>query len=221
MRLYHIFKRGIDVIVSLIGIIVLIPVFLVIVLWVKSSSRGPAVYKHTRIGKDGKPFKIYKFRSMVVGAREMQNKGVPDDKLITFAGRFLRRSFLDETTQLFNVLKGEMSLIGPRPKDVEVFENLIKDDKKWKDIVKIKPGVTSLESVADYLSARGRMKFEKHFKGLLKKDDYNEKRDNYRKYYKHIYFLDKYYMDNESLFFDIKVLYFTFLLMMRRIFSKG
>lgn len=219
MRFYHVFKRFGDIVIALVGLIILIPLFILISIWVKSSSKGPAVYNHTRIGKNKVPFTIYKFRSMVVGARELQKKGVPDKKLITFAGRFLRRSFFDETLQLLNLLKGDISLVGPRPKDKERFEELVKKNKRWNDIVKIRPGITSLESVADYLSTKGRIKFEKHFKGLLSKDNYLKGKDT--DFSKHIYILDLYYVNNESLFFDLKIVFFTFLLMIKRIFSSN
>ena len=216
MKIYHIIKRSLDIIVSFIGITALMPVFIIISIWIKSTSKGPIIYEHTRIGKDGIPFKIYKFRTMIVGARDLQQKGFPEEKLITSAGKFLRKSFLDETAQLLNILKGDMSLVGPRPKDVETFKELLNEDPAWKDIVKIKPGLTSLESVADYLSGIGRINFEKHFKGLLSKDDYDEHKSGGGKYYRHVLLLDDYYIKNRSLTFDIKIIMFTMLLMIRR-----
>ena len=220
MKLYPLIKRAIEIIVSVIFMTILIPLYIIIAIWIKSTSKGPIVYKHTRIGKDGIPFEIYKFRTMIVGARDLQQKGVPEEKLITSAGKFLRKSFLDETPQLFNILKGDMSLVGPRPKDTETFEELIKEDPEWKDVIKTKPGLTSLESVADYLSGTGRINFEKHFKGLLSKDDYDEHKSKSGKYYQHVLLLDNYYIKNESPTFDLKIIMFTIMLMLKRVCPK-
>jgi len=207
MRNYHIFKRIIDILISLIGILVLSPLFLVLAIWIKLTSKGPVVYKHTRIGKDGKPFEIYKFRSMFVGARNLQKERIRREEVITSSGRFIRKTFLDELLQLFNVLKGDMSLVGPRPFDRENFR------KKYKNIFKIKPGITSLESVADYLSEQERVDFEKHFKDLLEKDVYKD-------FDKHRFLLDLYYVKNESFLLDINIIIHTIFLVIKRIFSK-
>ena len=129
-----VFKRVSDVLLALAGIIVLSPLLIVVAAAVKIDSRGPVLFKHIRIGKDGKPFMFYKFRSMYVGAdadkkREEQLRRfiqegagvesgttkIVDDSKITRVGRLIRRSSIDEMPQLFNVIKGDMSLIGPRP----------------------------------------------------------------------------------------------------------
>ncbi len=209
MRAYHILKRIGDIVVSLIGIIALIPLFILIAVWIKFTSKGPVIYTHLRLGKNEKLFKLYKFRTMITGAREMENKGVSKERLITSAGRFLRRTFLDETLQLFNLLKGDISLVGPRPLDKEVFDELTKRDKKWENIVKIKPGLTSLESVADYLPQKEKIKFEESFKNLLDKDVQN--------FYEHRYVLDSYYISRESFILDVKLIFYTFLLVVKRI----
>lgn len=110
-------KRVLDVIFSIIGIIVLSPLLLIVSILIKLTSKGPAIFKQQRIGKDGKVFNIYKFRSMVVGAEKMgtgvySKKG---DSRVTKIGKFIRITSIDELPQLFNILKGEMSFIGPRP----------------------------------------------------------------------------------------------------------
>jgi lipopolysaccharide/colanic/teichoic acid biosynthesis glycosyltransferase len=214
MRIYHIIKRLMDIFFSLILIIILFLLFIIIGIWVKATSPGPIVYKHTRIGKNGKPFMIYKFRTMVQGARDLQNIGVPTQKLTTSAGRFLRKTFLDETLQLFNILKGDISFVGPRPMDKETFEIYTARDSRWNDIIKIKPGLTSLESIADYLPKKERLKFEKHFKGLFRKDISDH-------FYIHRLVLDDYYTKNESFLFDLKMVYYTVLLALRRVFSSS
>lgn len=111
-------KRCIDFVGSLIGIIVLSPVFLVIAIMIKTSSKGPVFFKQERLGKDGKVFKIIKFRTMIVNAEHIGDglrvrEG--DDPRITKIGRVLRKTSLDELPQLLNVLNGSMSLVGPRP----------------------------------------------------------------------------------------------------------
>ena len=115
--LYPFFKRGRDLIVSAMAIVILSQILLATVIAIKLESRGPVIFKQERLGFKGKPFWIYKFRSMVVGA-EKQGTGVysyKGDVRITKVGRFIRATSIDELPQLFNILKGEMSLIGPRP----------------------------------------------------------------------------------------------------------
>lgn len=231
MKVYPVLKRSIDIAVSLIGLIILSPLFLMITIWIKMTSPGPVVYTHTRIGKGGKPFKIYKFRTMINGARDLQNKGVPTEELITSAGKFLRKIYLDETLQLINILKGDVSLVGPRPLDKETFENgqIVEYYPKLRDLITtITPGMTSLESVSTYLPLKDRIEFEKQFRGLLEKDKYVEMtskynifKDEYKKIPgKHRYILDSYYIKNLSLGMDLRILFYTFLLVTKRLFSK-
>lgn len=110
-------KRIIDIILSFIGLIILSPLFIILSIIIKCESKGPVFFKQERIGKNGKMFKIYKFRSMVVGAEKM-GTGVyskKDDNRVTRVGKFIRMTSIDELPQLINILKGEMSFIGPRP----------------------------------------------------------------------------------------------------------
>lgn len=120
-------KRPLDVAASLLGLLLLSPLFLVIAILIRRDSKGPIFFRQMRVGKDGKEFEFYKFRSMVQDAEEMKCKlmhlnelegpvfKISDDPRITPIGRFLRRTSLDELPQLLNVLKGDMSLVGPRP----------------------------------------------------------------------------------------------------------
>ena len=114
--MYPKIKRGIDFVLSLCGIVVLSPVLLVLALLVKTS-RGPVLFKQKRVGKDKTFFEIYKFRSMYADTpRDVPTHLLDNpDRLITPVGRFLRRTSLDELPQLFNILKGQMSIVGPRP----------------------------------------------------------------------------------------------------------
>ena len=110
-------KRFFDIFVSLIGLIVCSPILLIIAILVKTTSKGPIIFKQQRIGRKGKVYNIYKFRSMCVGAEKM-GSGVysgKGDARVTKVGKFLRATSLDELPQFFNLLKGDMSLIGPRP----------------------------------------------------------------------------------------------------------
>lgn len=116
-KAYLVFKRIIDIIFSILGLIILIPVFLIVSIAIKLESKGPVIFKQKRIGKNGQVFEIYKFRSMVVGAEKMgtgvySKKG---DTRVTRVGKFIRMTSIDELPQLLNILKGEMSFIGPRP----------------------------------------------------------------------------------------------------------
>jgi len=112
-KIQLILKRLIDILLSLIGLVLLTVPFAIIALAIKLDSKGPAVFRQLRAGKDGKPFTLYKFRTMKVGAQDgfVQE----DDPRVTRIGHFLRMTSLDEIPQLWNILRGEMSLVGPRP----------------------------------------------------------------------------------------------------------
>jgi exopolysaccharide biosynthesis polyprenyl glycosylphosphotransferase len=113
---YEVAKRVVDVTGSLLAILVSLPVWVFIAVWIKLSSEGPAFFMQERIGHEGKPFKMYKFRSMYVTAPKYgRSPESQDDPRITPVGRFIRKTSLDELPQLLNVLRGEMSLVGPRP----------------------------------------------------------------------------------------------------------
>ena len=117
MKIYPIFKRSIDFILSLIAMIILWPVFLILALIIKLESSGPVFFKQQRVGKDKKHFNILKFRTMRSGTpKDMPTHLLQNpDAYITRSGKFLRRTSLDELPQIINIIKGEMSIIGPRP----------------------------------------------------------------------------------------------------------
>ena len=133
-------KRTLDLILSLVGLALLWPLLASLALWIKLDSPGPVLYRGKRVGKDGQPFHMCKFRTMELGA-ERRGPAVTyrDDPRITRAGRFLRRTKLDELPQLFNVVKGEMSLVGPRPEDPTYVAFY---DEKQRQVLSVKPGVT-------------------------------------------------------------------------------
>lgn len=139
-------KRCLDLVLSLLAVMALLPLFIVLGLIVKFTSPGPIIYKQERVGKDGKPFIIYKFRTMVVGAESMgAGYGmVADDPRLTIPGNLLRRFSLDELPELFNVIKGEMSLVGPRP-TLQYQVNLYNSEQRGR--LRVRPGITGLAQV--------------------------------------------------------------------------
>lgn len=138
-------KRCVDIVISLIGLTILMPLFLIVAILIKINSKGPVFFKQERIGKRFKPFIIYKFRTMVDKAPELgPHLTVSEDNRITKIGKFLRQIKIDELPQLFNVLKGNMSLVGPRP-EVRKYVDEYKDD--YKEILKVRPGITDLASI--------------------------------------------------------------------------
>ncbi len=144
-------KRGLDFILTLVGTIITSPVILVISILIKCTSKGPVFFKQERLGLHGRPFRIIKFRTMVVNAEHMGTGVVineKDDPRVTKIGRFLRSTSLDELPQVFNVLKGDMSLVGPRPPvtyhPYEGYENYPEWAKKR---FEMRPGMTGLVQV--------------------------------------------------------------------------
>lgn len=157
-------KRLFDILVSLIVIVPFLPVWLVLALIVKVTSPGPVFFLQDRPGKDKKIFKVYKFRTMRPGSEKMV-KGVEvmkDDDRVTAVGRFLRRSKLDEIPQCLNVLKGEMSLIGPRPERVA---SLADYDEEISKRLNMLPGMTGLAQVSGniYLDLQERYKLDVYY----------------------------------------------------------
>lgn len=150
-NIYYFLKRTIDICGALLGIVLLGPIMIITVLAIKLDSDGPVLFTQLRVGKDGEVFNMYKFRSMVTNAEKLLNNiknknemsgpmfKMKNDPRVTRVGRFLRKTSVDELPQLFNVLKGEMSLVGPRP-------NLPKEVAQFNDIHRLKllakPGIT-------------------------------------------------------------------------------
>lgn len=144
-KIYFFTKSLFDIACSVMGIVFLLPVFLLAAIIIKADMPGPAFYRGERIGKDGKPFKIYKFRTMVNGAEEIGGPSTAlNDKRLTKIGRFLRKYKIDELPQLINILKGEMSFVGPRPQ-VEKYTDLYNDEEKI--ILSARPGLTDYASL--------------------------------------------------------------------------
>lgn len=148
---YSFIKRVIDIVGSLVGLVVLSPILLIVAILIKFDSKGPILFSQIRVGKNGNEFKMYKFRSMVVDAEELKEKlqeknerkgpmfKMKDDPRITKIGKFIRKTSIDELPQLINILKGEMSIVGPRPslpKEVAQFDDWMLER------LEVKPGLT-------------------------------------------------------------------------------
>ena len=137
--------RFFDFILSLVGLVVLAPIFIVLAIWIKIDSKGPVFYKQVRVGRNGIDFGLFKFRSMVVDAdkRGLITVGGRDPR-ITRSGYFIRKYKLDELPQLINVLVGDMSLVGPRP-EVRKYVDLYTDEQQ--KVLSVKPGITDYASI--------------------------------------------------------------------------
>lgn len=137
-------KRVFDIIASFCGIIILFPLIIIVSILIKITSKGPVLFKQVRVTKNGKLFKIYKFRTMKENSEGNKQITVGKDNRITGIGHILRKTKLDELPQLFNVLKGEMSLVGPRP-EVPKYVELYTDEQR--EILKVPAGITDYASI--------------------------------------------------------------------------
>lgn len=197
--IYDFVKRVFDIVCSLIGLIVLSPVFIIISILIKTTSEGPVFFAHKRVGKGGKTIKIYKFRSMVTNAEELIKQFTPEQKAeyeknfklendprVTKVGKFMRKTSLDELPQLINILKGDISVVGPRPvMDVETkiygnYRNML---------LSVKPGLTG------FWAANGRSH-----------TTYTRRRA-----------MEIYYVKNRSVLLDLKIIFKTFISVFKRV----
>ncbi len=184
-------KRILDVGISMLALLFLMPIYFILAIAVKISSKGPILYSHERIGIHGKPFMIYKFRSMYVDAEKNgPSLSSEHDPRITKIGKFLRRSRLDEIPQFFNVLIGDMSLVGPRPERAFFIKQIIERAPHYKHLQKVRPGITSW----------GQVKF-----GYAENVDQMIDRLKF----------DLLYIENMSLLVDFKILIHTVLIVLQ------
>ena len=192
---YKLIKRLADIVLSLIGIIITSPIMIATMIAIKLESKGPAIFKQERIGKNGKPFVIYKFRSMVVNKEQDSGFSVASDTRITKTGKFIRRYKIDELPQFFNVLKGDMSFVGPRPYVYNDFKYNKEEELKVLDGVR--PGITGLASF------------------IYKRENYIlERAEDPKEYYRNVLLKEKsklnlLYKDNISIILDIKIVLAT------------
>ena len=184
-------KRAMDFILSLIAVIILIPFYIFSALAVKLSSPGPVFFLQDRVGKNGKSFKIIKFRTMVMNAEkngpQLSSK---DDPRITKVGKFMRKTRLDEFPQFINVLIGDMSIVGPRPERQFYIDQIAKIQPQYNQLTKVRPGITSW----------GQVKF-----GYAENVDQMLQRMKY----------DLLYLKNRSLSLDIKIIFYTFIIVLK------
>ena len=137
--------RLLDIVLSLLGLIFLLPIFVILAVWIKFDSQGSIFFRQIRVGKDGRDFRIYKFRTMIVNAEKMGIITIGErDPRITNSGYFFRKYKLDELPQLINVFKGEMSFVGPRPEVRKYVEMYNQEQLK---ILTVKPGITDYASI--------------------------------------------------------------------------
>jgi exopolysaccharide biosynthesis polyprenyl glycosylphosphotransferase len=184
-------KRIFDVVISVLAMILGSPIYLFVAIGVKFSSKGPVLYSHERIGLHGKPFYIHKFRSMYMNAEEAGPAlSSTDDPRITRFGRYLRRVRLDELPQFYNVLIGEMSIVGPRPERQFFVDQIMQKAPHYRHLHKVKPGITSW----------GQVKF-----GYAENVDEMIDRLKY----------DLLYIENMSLYVDMKILIYTILIVLQ------
>jgi lipopolysaccharide/colanic/teichoic acid biosynthesis glycosyltransferase len=138
-------KRAFDFVSSLIGLILVSPILVTIAILIKKEDKGPVFYRGVRVGRFGKLFRIFKFRTMVVNAEKLGGPSTADDDpRITKVGKFIRKFKVDELPQLINVLKGEMSVVGPRP-EVQMYVDMFAEEEKA--ILSVRPGITDWASI--------------------------------------------------------------------------
>lgn len=178
-------KRGVDLVGAVTALILFSPVMAVTAAVIKLTSPGPLIFKQERIGFQNKPFLMYKFRSMVVQDEKKEKGGwtTPDDPRVTRFGKFIRKTSIDELPQLFNVLKGNMSMVGPRPERPQFVEKFSEEIPRYRVKHQVRPGLTGWAQVNGYrgdTSIRRRIEF------------------------------DLYYIENWTLGFDLKIIFLTF-----------
>ena len=183
-------KRVLDFIIAAVCLVVFAPLFLICIVAIWLEDGAPTIYRQERIGLHGKPFYIYKFRSMTRDAEkdgpQLLLEGALNDPRLTRVGRFLRAHHLDELPQLWNVLRGDMAFIGYRPERKFYIDQIMERDPRYELLYKIRPGVTSYATL------------------------YNGYTDTIEKMLRRLE-LDLYYLEHQSLWFDTKVLFKTFI----------
>jgi lipopolysaccharide/colanic/teichoic acid biosynthesis glycosyltransferase len=189
-------KRGFDFVVALAALLVVSPILLALGLIIKLTSPGPVFYRGLRIGRYGVPFRIFKFRTMVINAEKLGGSATAeDDPRITPIGRFIRRHKLDEFPQFLNVLVGDMSLVGPRP-EVKKYVDMYTEEEKA--ILDLRPGITDWASIWNSNEAavlEGSTDPEKTYEELIRPTKLE---------------LQLFYARNQSLIADVKILFHTF-----------
>lgn len=185
-------KAFLDRFLAAFALLITLPLSILLAIGIKLSSKGPVFYSHERIGHFGKPFYIFKFRSMYIDAEKNGPElSFKSDKRVTPFGRFMRRTRLDEIPNFINVLRGEMSLVGPRPERKHYIEQIIQTAPHYLHLLKVKPGITSWGQV--------KYGYAENVEQMIQRLKY-----------------DLLYLDNMSLFVDFRILIYTFLTIIKR-----
>lgn len=196
-------KRCFDILVSTIGIVVLLIPWIIISIIIKVESPGPVIFKAQRIGLGGEPFTLLKFRSMRVDSGQIHKTTLRGDPRIYPFGRFLRKSKLDETLQFINILRNDMSVVGPRPEDDENAEEMYVG--QYKRILSVKPGLSSPASLYDYT----------HGEKCLSEDLYQ------KVFLPQKLMLELYYVDHQSCRYDLKIVFKTVITILQILTGKA
>jgi len=188
-------KRTFDVVFSFLGLVILSPILLIVSIIIRKEDRGPVIYKSKRTGLSGRPFTMFKFRTMIVDADKAGPGSTSDSDIrITRIGRILRKYKIDEIPQLFNVLTGQMSFVGPRP-EIKKFTDLYTDEEKL--ILSVKPGITDWASIWNSDEGKildGSLDPDKAYLELIRPEKIR---------------LQLKYVKNHNFFIDLKIIFLT------------
>lgn len=200
--MYDFFKRCFDLLFAVLFLLVFSPVYLLTWIIIKIVSPGPAIYKAKRVGKDGKLFDCYKFRSMRVDSGKVRLTTLENDDRIFPFGKFIRKAKIDEMPQVVSIIKGEMSVVGPRPEDKENADKVYVGE--YKHILDVKPGLTSTASLYDYTH------------GELFEDEESYEKEFLPKKLK----LELFYVNHRSFWYDIVLILRTAWLIIQKTCGK-
>lgn len=195
-------KRIFDILFSSVLLILLSPLLCLVSIIIKLTSKGPVIYKAKRIGKEAKPFTLYKFRSMHVDSGIVRVTTLRNDERIYPFGKFIRKTKIDELPQLLNILIGQMSVVGPRPEDIDIAKNIYVGE--YEDIYSIKPGLTSPASLFDYTHGELYENEELYIEEFLP-----QKLD-----------MELHYVKNKSFIYDIQLIIRTGMIIIQMFFGK-
>lgn len=200
--MYELLKRCFDLLFAVCFLVVFSPVYIISWLIIRIVSPGPAIYKAERVGKDGKLFKCYKFRSMRVDSGKVRLTTLENDDRIFPFGKFIRKAKIDEMPQIVNILKGEMTVVGPRPEDKDNADKVYVGE--FVHILDVKPGLTSTASLYDYTH------------GELFEDEESYEKEFMPKKLK----LELYYVNHRSFWYDIQLVLRTAWLIIQKTCGK-
>ena len=202
MFLYRVVKRVFDVLFAVLFLLVFSPIFVITIIVIKIVSPGPVFYKARRVGLHGNVFTCYKFRSMCVDSGEVKLTTLQNDNRIFPFGYFIRKAKIDEMPQVFNILLGQMTIVGPRPEDVANVRNLYHGE--YKRILDIKPGLTSPASLYDYTHG----------------EQYEDEKLYETEFLPQKLALELYYVKNRGLLYDMLLILKTAFVIVMTLFGK-